>query len=284
MSAPAGYEADGEDNDTAIPPLSDGYDSDDSDDDSFISNHSPGLTSRYESESEDSLFDDEYLSLDEDGDDDFIGPQVAASYGLAFNENGGMFKRGSAYDITKKLAVCAVIRQQGSSLNMAEVARRCSVSWGFVCKVWEEMLENDGRVIDPSTVRQGRMEGPGANSLTEYDHFALMYLYFEEPSRSNASYVENLFQVTGTKVSRSTISRWFNNFFPISGRFRKPNMVPVDKFKPINLIKAEEYIVVLEKVAPNKLRFGDEKLIKGSEVYCRRTRRNVFNGELFKSA
>jgi hypothetical protein len=235
MSHLPGYEADGEDNDTAVPPLSDGYESDDSDDDDLLSyDCSSRLTSCYESESEDSLSDDEYSSDEEDQGYDHsftapsppIGPRLAASYGLAYNENGGMFKRGLSYDITKKLAVSAVIREQGSSLVISEVARRCNVSWGFVQKVWEEMIENDGRVVDPSTVRQSRVEGPGVKSLTEYDHFALMYLYFDEPSRSNASYVENLFQVTGTKVSKSTISRWFNNFFPISGRFRKPNMVP----------------------------------------------------------
>ena len=84
----------------------------------------------------------------------------------------------------------------------------------------------------------------------------------------------------GTKVSRSIVSRWFNYFFPISGKFRKPNLVPIDKFKPSNMLKAEEYISVLSCIAPDRLRFGDEKLIKGAEVYCRRTRRNVFTGKL----
>ena len=56
-------------------------------------------------------------------------------------------------------------------------------------------------------------------------------------------------------------------------------MVSIDMFKPINMIKAEEYISILSIVTPNKLRFGDEKLIKGAEVYCRRTcREDVFTG------
>ena len=137
-------------------------------------------------------------------------------------------------------------------------------------------MDNDGRVLDPLHKKQGQPDGPGANSLDEFDHCALMYLYFEEPSRTNASYVEGLYQATGTKVSRLTVSRWFNSFFPISGKFRKPNLVPIDKFKPLNMIKAEEYISVLSCIAPDRLRFGDEKLIKGAEVYCRCTQRNVF--------
>jgi hypothetical protein len=56
--------------------------------------------------------------------------------------------------------------------------------------------------------------------------------------------------------------------------------VPLDKFKQSNFWKAEEYLVAIASIAPKKLRFGDEKLIKGAEVYCRRTRRNVLTGEL----
>jgi hypothetical protein len=100
-----------------------------------------------------------------------------------------------------------------------------------------------------------------------------------EPSHSNGSYIDNLFAITGTVASISTLSRWFKDFFPISGGFCKPNLVPVDKFKPKNLWRAAEYAEAIAIIAPHKLRFGDEKLIKESEVYCRRTRRNVLTGK-----
>jgi hypothetical protein len=103
------------------------------------------------------------------------------------------------------------------------------------------------------------------------------------PSRSNGSYVDNLYAITGTVTSKSTISCWFKDFFPINGGFRKPNLVPVDKFKPRNLWRAAEYAEAISIIAPHKLRFGDEKLIKGSEVYCRRTRRNVLTGKSMQS-
>lgn len=140
------------------------------------------------------------------------------------------------------------------------------------------MLCNDGGVIDPKTITQKRVRGAGEKTFDQFDHCILIILYLEEPSRSNASYVENLYAATGTSTSTSTISRWFNSFFPIKGRFCQPNMVPIDKFKPENLWKAEEYLAALAVIAPKKLRFGDEKLIKGSEVYCRKTRRNVLTG------
>lgn len=209
-----------------------------------------------------------------------INPDVAANYGLASNENGGAYKRGVAYNVVTKLKVCTAINNQGSGLNISGVARECGVSRSFVRKVWGEMLCNDGRVIDPDHTPQERARGPGVKTFDEFDHCVLIFLYLEEFSRSNASYVENLLLITGTKTSTSTISRWFKDFFPISGNFRKPNLVPIDKFKPTNLWKADEYLAALAIICPKKLRFGDEKLIKGSEVYCRKTRRNVLTGKL----
>jgi len=47
-------------------------------------------------------------------------------------------------------------------------------------------------------------------------------------------------------------------------------------------MRAREYLEELLIVALHKFRFGEEKLIKGAEVYCRRTRRNVLTGKLLK--
>lgn len=110
--------------------------------------------------------------------------------------------------------------------------------------------------------------------------FVLLILYFEELSRFNASYVEWLYCLTGTVKSTSTVSCWFNNYFPISGGFRKPNLVPIDKFKEKNCMRAQKYLEALSVIALHKLLFEDEKLIKGAEVYCRRIRRNVLTGKL----
>jgi hypothetical protein len=67
------------------------------------------------------------------------------------------------------------------------------------------MLCNDGRVIDPDHTPQERARGPGVKTFDEFDHCVLIFLYLEEFSRSNASYVENLLLITGTKTSTSTI-------------------------------------------------------------------------------
>jgi transposase len=57
-------------------------------------------------------------------------------------------------------------------------------------------------------------------------------------------------------------------------------MIPYDKFKPGNIIRAQEFVNIVPMVDPNRLKFGDEKLVKGAGVFCQRTRRNVLTGEV----
>ena len=209
-----------------------------------------------------------------------------ARHGLLINEQGGLYRKGHRYHAATKLLVHSCINRLGeddiSTINISQVSKETNTSRGFVRKVHNEMIENNGNIVDPCVIRQERAKGPGVKTFDECDMFVLLMLYFEEPSRSNASYVERLYCATGTVTSTSTVSRWFNNYFPISGGFRKPNLVPIDKFRERNCMRAQEYLDALSIIAPHKLRFGDEKLIKGAEVYCRRTRRNVLTGELLQ--
>jgi hypothetical protein len=212
-----------------------------------------------------------------------IDPHLAAQYGLATNEHGGVYQRGNSYSTAVKLLVCTRIKRISGddigAVNVSQVSRETQTSRHFVRKVRDEMIRNDGNILDPAVIVQQRVRGPGTQTFDEYDMFVLLLLYFEEPTRTNASYVERLYMITGTITSTSTVSRWFNHYFPISGGFRKPNLVPIDKFKEKNFWRAQEYLEAIATIAPKKLRFGDEKLIKGAEVYCRRTRRNVLTGD-----
>jgi hypothetical protein len=215
-----------------------------------------------------------------------IDPRLAAQHGLATNENCGLYNNGVAHTAATKLLVCTRIKRITNgddigTVNVTQVSRETKTSRAFVRKVRNEMLENNGNIINPSQVLPNRVRGPGTKTFDELDMYVLLMLYFEEPSRSNSSYVERLYATTGTITFPSTVSRWFNHYFPISGGFRKPNLVPIDKFKEANFWRAEEYLEAIASIAPRKLRFGDEKLIKGSEVYCRRTRRNVIIGKYF---
>jgi len=46
-----------------------------------------------------------------------------------------------------------------------------------------------------------------------------------------------------------------------------PNLVPVDKFRPQNVQKAVEYVKVLSTLCPERVKFGDEKSLKGADFF-----------------
>eukprot|EP00978_Attheya_sp_CCMP212_P000198 scaffold349_cov29-Attheya_sp.AAC.1 len=61
---------------------------------------------------------------------------------------------------------------------------------------------------------------------------------------------------------------------------QKQNMVPFDKFRPEIFLQAKEYLQILIQVAPCRVKYGDEKLLKGEEVFCQKTCCNVLNGQI----
>lgn len=147
-------------------------------------------------------------------------------------------------------------------------------------KVERELICH-GEIIQPClSGRCYNSEGPGAKTLNNIDFFVLLYLHLEEPSWSLPSHKENLFLMAGTTIHESTLCRFWLNAFPTKGGFFRPNSIPIKKFKPENVIRAKEFVSILSKICPLKLKYGDEKLLKGTEVYCRKNRRNVLTGEV----
>jgi hypothetical protein len=197
------------------------------------------------------------------------------------NKNGGNYFSGIAYGPLKKLEVEKVYREHaanGLTPNISAIARETSVSDYYVRKIQGEILEYGKALL--STPQNTQETGPGSKTLDDLDEFALYLLYLEAPYRSLSGYRHELESVTGAVVSDSTISRWFTKAFPIAGNLRKPNLIPKDKFKPENLARAKQYISIVLKICPRRLKFGDEKLLKGTEIFCRSVRRDVLTGEV----
>ena len=189
-----------------------------------------------------------------------ITPDIAARYGLAVNQNNGTYKPGVSYGIERKLEVAGVYQRlkdenQGSRPKISDVATECHVSTKMVRKIEAELFTH-GRVMDPKELLQNRHIGPGVYAIDECDSFILLMLYLEEPSRTLSSYKYHLQSYTGREVSKSTISRFFNHAFPIKGGLRQPNLVPYDKFKPENFLRAQDYVNIISQIAPTRLHFG----------------------------
>ena len=217
---------------------------------------------------------------------DELSRQVAAAHGLLVSSHNRVYQSGVALQAGPKVSIGieylkAQAEVDGARPNISHLAERCQVSRSTIRKVETELL-TFGRIRDPIEIRENRDApvGPGVLSLDELDIFVIMMLYHAEPSRTLEGYVQGLYQCTGTIVSKSTISRFFNHGFDIKGSLCTPNMVPYDKFRPENLERAVEYLLTVSMFDRSCIKFGDEKHLKGAELFCRRTRRNVCTGEI----
>lgn len=209
---------------------------------------------------------------------------LAAASGREVNNAGRLFKRGAAYSEDVKLEIAAAYQEEerasgGARPNLSELARRFKVDKNTVSKIEGELLTH-GRVLPPSEIRASadRPVGPGALSLSTVDQYVILRLYFEEPSRTLKSYKDNLAFLTGTEVSIDTVSRVLLDGFPYKGSLVKPNLVPLDKFKPQNVVRAFEFLQILFTLQPTKIIFADEKHVKGEELFSRKVRKCLLTG------
>ncbi len=68
-------------------------------------------------------------------------------------------------------------------------------------------------------------------------------------------------------MSKAVISKWFLTTFPFKGRMQKLNKVPIDKFTDNNILRWAEFICCIEQIPPWCIVFGDEKSLKGGELF-----------------
>jgi hypothetical protein len=194
-----------------------------------------------------------------------IVPEQTAIYGLSTNKNNGIYNHGYKFDIEKKLSVQASYQSfkevnGGLCPNLTHIACDCKVSPSYVKKLKNEM-NHHGRVLHPEEKKQKRKIGPGANSLDTLYSFVLLVLYLMEDSTTLQSCREQLFRHIGTLVSDTTISRFFNHAFPIKGGPRKPTLVPYDKFKPENILRARDYMC---PSSPKPILFGSSSEMRST--------------------
>jgi hypothetical protein len=83
----------------------------------------------------------------------------------------------------------------------------------------------------------------------------------------------------GVFVSPSVFCKWFNHMFLCKGNLGKLNQVPIDKFTPENIVKTVEYWDFITQVDPFWLKFGDEKPLKGEDLFNWNGHADHLNGE-----
>lgn len=201
------------------------------------------------------------------------------------NTHGRIYEPGKAYGWPIKLEVAEKYNmlknesENGMPPSSRALGAAANVSPSFAQKILDE-IETFGDVIPPEDIVPMRPRGVGGIALDEHDERLLLYLRFIDPSRTNKSYVDWLRACHGTIVSESLISDWFKNRFTFNASFRSTSTVPIDKFKPENILRYQEYVSFMNN--PNldhrRIKFADEKSLKGEEVFNRRVRPDPITG------
>jgi hypothetical protein len=198
---------------------------------------------------------------------------------LSRNENGGLYKNGSAYNIVKKHEVAEkylelkdLLKDRKKEVTVRLLAKEAKVSFRFANKVMKE-VKDYGEVIDPKSLDvHDQAKGHGSKTLTVEDECVLLNIQQKENKSSLLSYRRQLFQATGTLVAESAVSRWFHHRHEYKGSLLWTNKVPIDKFKLEKLERYQEFIHNIRKCEPHCLKFTDEKHLKSAELCNRKSR------------
>jgi hypothetical protein len=143
-------------------------------------------------------------------------------------------------------------------------------------------LENTGSLQDPDLINSEKMRTREKQFYLEpSEELFLLALRAENPGRPNREYVAQLYITYGTIVSTSFISVWFEKRLTYRGSFRKPNLVPIDKFRRENVIRFIEYKLKCELLFDHsRFCFIDEKHLVNSDSVPKKLRGCPLTGRM----
>ena len=193
---------------------------------------------------------------------------------LMKNRNGGWYSLGKEKTSDQKRQYEDIYMDLkvkiGKDPSVRIFAKEAKISVGYSQKIIKEIKSN-GSVVTVEKLKSDRIKarkkGVGSICLTEVDVAVLLQLRDMNPLQSNQNYVNRLAALTGTKISSRFITTLFKKIGPYSGKFKKPAIIPIDKFKPSNIKTYEDYLNFVSQIPAHKLHFLDEKLLKGEELY-----------------
>ena len=205
---------------------------------------------------------------------------------VQYNQNGGLYQRGKRYDVLKKQNVALEYLQMRdevgpSGVNISEIAKRSKVSWKYAKKVVRE-YETTSNIRHPEEIRKSlQEERKKKKHLTIEEEVYLLALRAEDASRTNLEYIHLLSARYGRTVSSSFISDWFKKRFKYPGNFKKPNVVPLDKWRPINISRYLEYRCLMDAHPLHHLWcFLDEKHIINKDSIRAKSRADPLTGKM----
>ena len=73
-------------------------------------------------------------------------------------------------------------------------------------------------------------------------------------------------------MSSNFISAFLKKVGHCNGGFKKVSSIPIDKYRPSNIVTYRDYLSFLSVIPPHLLHFGDEKSLKGCKIFNRYAR------------
>lgn len=201
---------------------------------------------------------------------------------IKVNQNGGEYVNGRTYPFEKKVHIATkyinmYVACFPNKPSIRAFAREAGVGWWMANKVVKEI--EGGGIVDPEEIKKIGSTRTVGDQLDPEDEALLLSLHAEDPARPNRSYIQELHQQNGVLVSTQFISKWFGNRFDKKGRFVKPNMVPLDKFKYENILKYVEFKLDVQTLCNHtKYNFLDEKHLNNSDIYTNKIRADPITG------
>uniref|UniRef100_A0A7S1FN15 Uncharacterized protein n=1 Tax=Corethron hystrix TaxID=216773 RepID=A0A7S1FN15_9STRA len=128
--------------------------------------------------------------------------------------------------------------------NILDAAVKCDVSRSYVLKIETELFGNGFELSSVINKPTGKND-PGHRVLDRYGHHWIIFLYLLEPSQPVKSYCDHFLILTGKRISANTMTGVLKKAHPFRGNLRCMNVVPLDKFRPDNLIKAVEVVDII---------------------------------------
>ena len=204
------------------------------------------------------------------------------------NQNGGLYVHGKKLDVKTDIEAATTymkIMQEKKKCSARDLATAINRSPKYSWKIIKQFKENNGvlNCMLEENQNEGRKKPKrrttyGSKTFDEIDIEVLLHLRRVQPNRPLRSYRRDLFIITGTVASESLISKFFLHNFKHRGILTKSSHVPIDKYKPDNILRAYEYKAYIQGIDPRRIKFGDEKHLKGKEIFNRKNRRDPETG------
>ncbi len=201
--------------------------------------------------------------------------------GYTFNSAGGAYRYGVARPFEDKIRVAEIyleMREINPNVSTRAVSLAASVGKKIATKVISEV--ESGALIDPRLQVRYRARGAGSLTISYKDGLLLLALQAKNNQTMLKVYSRSLYLATGKFVSRNTICQWFLTAMPFKGGLRVVNQVPIDKYKPENILRLLEFMDKILRINPYRLKFCDEKHLKGAELFNWKGRRDPITGKV----